>query len=261
MLVASHGGMRTAVLSFALLVAPTFNVHADDAEPDDRLAPTVHADDSAAFGAFSPLVDSPAMPATVVKSFGVYDGARESTAYVVDAQARLASRLQLHAAARYEDNQVSSEGAVQLGVLDGSHHGVNLQLALGYSERGVNEVQAAFAELGLGHYRAGTYLFASTRFDLGLDDGERGGRVGIGSMTMIAPAMYLGMNGRLELDLERDATEPMNESSWSLQVGPALTYVIDRFAVTASGGLASDTPRIQSRELGAFGSVGVGAAF
>jgi hypothetical protein len=257
MLVAFRSGMRRVPLVLAVLVLPAVTAEAEDLD----LAPTLQADDSAAFGAFLPSVDAPARPATVVKTFGLYDGARDRPAYVIDAQARLSRRFQLQAGARYENEDLSSEASLQLGLLDGLIHGFDLQHALGYTERGINEVHAAFAELGVGRYHAGTYLFGTARFDLGLQDSERGGAIGLGSMTMIAPATYVGANGKLRLDLERDAVEPMDESTWSLQVGPALTYVIDRFAITASGGLAGDSPRMESRELGAFGSVGLGAAF
>jgi hypothetical protein len=245
--------MRSAV-GVSVIVLGVATAGAEDLEP------TTRADDSAGVGAMLPLVQSPGIDASVIKLSGLYDGARGTTSYALDGQASISSLVALAAGAELEGDEVSSEVGLQLQALRADDHGVDLQVAAGYSEHGINAVHAAFAEVGIGRHALGGYAFATSRFELGFEDDERGAELGLGSMFAIAPAIHAGAYADLSLDLHA-GTEPMDESSWSLQAGPAATYVVDRYAVTASGGVAVDAPRIGARNTGAFGSVGVATAF
>lgn len=227
----------------------------------EELSATQKADDSAYYGMFLPLSVSPANPATTVRSQGLYDGARDRTALALDGQAQISATFQLRAGATYDGSDLASRAGVGIGLLRDERHGLDLQVAVGWDEAGINEVPAVFGALELGHELGGIYLTGGGRFDLGTEQSERGLSLDLGSLRQIGPALYAGSNARLRFDLERDDTEPMDESTWSLLGGPVVTYVVDRFAVTASGGLAYDKPRMAAREVGAFGLVGVGAAF
>lgn len=227
----------------------------------EELSATQKADDSAYYGMFLPFSVSPANPATTVRSQGLYDGARNRTALALDGQAQISAAFQLRAGATYDGSDLASRAGVGIGLLRDERHGLDLQVAVGWDEAGINEVPAVFGALELGHEVGGIYLTGGGRFDLGTEQSERGLSLDLGSLRQIGPALYAGSNARLRFDLERDETEPMDESTWSLLGGPVVTYVVDRFAVTASGGLAYDKPRMAPREVGAFGLVGVGAAF
>ena len=77
----------------------------------------------------------------------------------------------------------------------------------------------------------------------------------------IAMNLFAGIDTQLEIDLERNADEPMDESSYRLATGPHVSYAVSRYVITGSIGLAMDKPRMESRDIGVFGAVGVGAAF
>ncbi|HEU0035244.1 MAG TPA: hypothetical protein VFQ53_31680 [Kofleriaceae bacterium] len=222
--------------------------------------PTQKTDESAETGAFLPFSDTPATKASRVKTIGVYDGARDSTAVEGDVQAKLSEKFQLDAVLTYEDGEVDPAIAAQLSLTDEDKQGVDLQLAAGWDRAGANQVPAVFAQLSAGRTLAGTYLLGTARFDLGTEQSERGGILDAAAIRSIASAFYAGVDSRLELDLERDAMEPASESTWALHVGPVATYAADHFTITASVGLAADKPRDDAREVGAFVAIGAGAA-
>jgi hypothetical protein len=191
----------------------------------------------------------------------MFDGAADQGSLTLDAQALLTSWLQLQAAATYEDGDLHSRATVQFGILQDDANGLDLQLAAGYAESGANTVPAILAAVSVGHELPGLYATASARFELGTEQSERALVLNLGAIRSISESLYAGLDSELAFDLERDGTEPMDESSYSLHTGPVVTYAVSRVAVTASGGLALDKPRMASREVGAFGLVGIATAF
>lgn len=248
-------GMRALPFAFvALAAAPAL--------ADEALEPTQEAELSARLGSFLPLSISPATPASDVRTFGTYDGARKRAVVSVDTMAMFASWFQLQAGARYEqgDGNVRSRVLAQLGLLEDDKQGLDLQLGLGWQERGINDVMAGRALLAIGHELAHTYVMGSATFDLG-ERNERGLALNAAAIHAVRQDLYVGVDSRVQLDLERDADEPMNESTWDLQAGPVVTYAVRSYTVTASTGVATAKPRMASLETGMFGTIGLGAAF
>jgi hypothetical protein len=228
---------------------------------DEDSWPTEEVELSARTGSFLPFSSSPATPASTVRTFGLFDGATDTGALTLDAQALIASWLQLQAAATYQDGELSSRATVQLGILQDDKNGMDLQIAAGYAENGINTVPAVLASVAVGHELPGMYITGSARFELGIEQSERALVLNLGAVRAVSENLYGGFDSELSFDLERDGTEPMDESSYSLHTGPVLTYAVSRVAVTASGGLSLDKPRMASRSVGAFGLVGLGTAF
>jgi hypothetical protein len=231
------------------------------ARADEDLFPTEEVELSARTGSFLPFSSSPATPASTVRTTGMFDGAADQGSLTLDAQALLTSWLQLQAAATYEDGDLHSRATVQFGILQDDANGLDLQLAAGYAESGANTVPAILAGVSVGHELPGLYATASARFELGTEQSERALVFNLGAIRSISESLYAGVDSELAFDLERDGTEPMDESSYSLHTGPVVTYAVSRVAVTASGGLSLDKPRMASREVGAFGLVGIATAF
>jgi hypothetical protein len=179
----------------------------------------------------------------------------------LDAQALLATWLQLQAAATYEDGDISSRATIQLGILEDDKNGLDLQVAAGYAERGINAVPAVLASLSAGHELPGMYVTGAARFELGTEQSERALALNLAALHSLSPTIYVGLDSEVTFDLERDASEPMDESSHTLHVGPVATYAVSRVAVTASGGMTLDKPRASSTDAGAYGIVGLGTAF
>jgi hypothetical protein len=248
--------MRALPFCFAVLLAGSATARADE-----RLVPTEEVELSARTGSFLPFSSSPATPASTVRTMGEFDGAADQGSLTLDAQALLTSWLQLQAGATYEDGDIHSRATVQLGLLQDDANGLDLQLAAGYAESGVNTVPAVLAAVSVGKELPGLYATASARFELGTEQSERALAFNLGAVRDISEAIYAGVDSELTFDLERDSTEPMRESSYTLHAGPVVTYAVSRVAVTASGGLSLDKPRMAPRDVGAFGLVGVATAF
>jgi hypothetical protein len=248
--------MRALPFCFVVLLGSSATALADE----DSF-PTEEVELSARTGSFLPFSSSPATPASTVRTMGLYDGAADQGSLTLDAQALIASWLQLQAAATYEDGDLTSRATVQLGLLQDDANGLDLQVAAGYAESGANTVPAVLAAISVGHELPGLYVTGAARFELGIEQSERALVLNLGAVRSISESLYGGFDSELAFDLERDGTEPMDESSYTLHAGPVVTYAVSRVAVTASGGLALDKPRMTSRELGAFGLVGVGTAF
>lgn len=236
-------------------------VHTAPALADEQLLPTEEVELSARTGSFLPFTGSPAVPASTVRTFGLYDGATNRGSLTLDARALLATWLQLQAAATHVDGDVSSSATIQLGLLQDEKHGLDLLVAAGYTETGLNTVPAVLASISAGHELPGLYLIGGARFELGTEQSERALALNVATVRSLSPTISVGLDSELTLDLERDASEPMGESSHSLHVGPVVTYSVSRVAVSAGWGVALDKPRMSSSEVGAYGLVGVGTAF
>ncbi len=224
------------------------------------LTTVASADESAETGAFLPLSESPASPTSTVKTVGSYDAAEDMPAVRTTILAKLTELVQVAGALVIEKEEVSSEVSGQLSLLDEDKHSLDLQLAAGWDRSGVNNVRTAFAALSAGRTLAGTYVLAGARFDLGLEQDERGGGIELAAVRPIGSSLYAGVDSRLGLDFERDAEEPMNEATWSLRAAPALMYSVENVTFTGSFGLAAERPRDGERELGVFAAVGMGAS-
>jgi hypothetical protein len=101
-------------------------------------------------------------------------------------------------------------------------------------------------------------VIAATRGELD----ERHGDVRLGAFRRVARRVHLGLDSRLRMDLEGDASEPSGEPDWDVVAGPQGVLSLGRFALTAGGGVSA----VKLREggpatVGARITTGVGSAF
>lgn len=248
--------MRTVSIALALAALPAL------AHADEDSIPTDATFEAGASGMFAPFGSSAASNASTVTMFGHYDTARKRSSVALTPVAQLTTWLQLQGTLSYEDEELQRSFAIALGLLEEDDDGFDLQLGGGWDSAGVNDVDAAFATLAAGRELVGTYVTGRVRYDIGTaTTDERGLQLGLTTARPISMNLFAGIDTQLELDLERDAEEPMTESSYRLTTGPHVSYAVSRYVITGSVGLAVDKPRMESRDLGVFGAVGVGAAF
>jgi hypothetical protein len=248
--------MRTVSLALALAVLPTL------AHADEDSIPTDATFEAASSGMFAPFGDSPAGNASTVRLIGIHNTARERSSVALVPVAQLTPWLQLQGSLTYEDETLERAFAAQLALRDEDDDGFDLRIGGGWDSAGVNEVDAAFVTASAGRAFIGTYVSTRARFDIGTaTTDERGLQLGLTTARPLAMNLFVGLDSQLELDLERNAEEPMDESSWRLTTGPHVSYAVASYVITGSIGLAADKPRMESRDVGMFGAVGVGAAF
>jgi len=229
----------------ALLVAPAL---ADDAR------------EAVQQGGFLPFTQSPAN-VSLVRSFGDYDSARRSTVVQSDVQAKLSEKFQAQADLTYESGSVVPALAMQVSLFDEDKQVIDLQLGGGWTHSGFNQVDAGFLALASGATVRGTYLTSMARFELG-QDAERAGVFGAAAIHEVRTHVFAGVDSKLGVDLERDASEPAHESSWDLQAGPLATFTSGKVQLTASAGFAAQRERTASAsDVGVYGGAGVGGVF
>ena len=229
----------------ALLVAPAL--------ADDAL-------EAVQQGSFLPFTQSPSN-VSLVRTFGSYDSARRSTVVQSDVQAKLSEKFQAQADLTYESGSVAPALSLQLSLLDEDKHGIDLQLGGGWTHSGFNEVDAGFLSLSSGATLGGTYLTSMARFELG-QDAERAGLLGAAAIRQVRRNVFAGVDSRVGVDLERDASEPPNENSWDVHAGPLATVVSGKVQVTASAGFAAQQARTATTgDVGVYGGAGVGGVF
>lgn len=248
--------MRTVSIALVLAALPAL------AHADEDSIPTDATFEAGASGMFAPLGSSAASNASTVKMIGLYDTARKRSSVALTPVAQLTTWLQLQGTLSYEDSTLERSFAFGLGVLEEDDDGFDLQLGAGWDSAGVNDVDAAFVTAAAGRELVGTYISTRVRFDVGtVTTDERGLQLGLTTARPLAMNLFAGLDTQVLVDLERHAEEPMEESSYRLTTGPHVSYAVSRYVITGSVGLAVDKPRMESRDLGVFGAVGVGAAF
>ncbi|HUS29779.1 MAG TPA: hypothetical protein VMZ53_14845 [Kofleriaceae bacterium] len=246
--------MRKLAATLFVLSAPAL-AYADDAVKRD-------ASLSADTATFLPFTDSPGSQSHMVKTLGVYDGARGGAALDTTVEAKLSEKFQLEAQLEVEAGEASPSIEGQFDLLEEKQHGIDLQAAVGVDASGFNEVPAVFAKATVGGHVSGTYLVGDSQFELGTQRGERAAVLGFAGIRDLGGHLYMGFDSRLRVDLEKDMSEPEGEASWDLVAGPLATYATGRYAITAALGLSGTEPRdAMTSDVGAFASLGVGAVF
>lgn len=249
---------RMRTVSFALVLATLPAL----AHADEESAPTDATFLAASSGMFAPFGESPAGNASTVKVIGQYDTARNRSVVALTPVAQLNTWFRIQASLAYEDAALERSFSVQFGLLEEDQDGFDVQLGGGWDSAGINDVDAAFVTAAAGTQLLGAYVSTRARFDIGTaTTDERGLQLGLTTSRAIAGNLFAGVDTQLDLDLERNADEPTDESTWRLTSGPHVTYAIKHYAIIGSVGLAADQPRMTSRQVGMFGAVGVGAAF
>jgi hypothetical protein len=195
---------------------------------------------------------------------GGYDSAQGGVVFDSTAQAALVGPVSLRAGVGYVGPNGAVRPSVSLTVdaLRQERHGVDLAVYAGYQGQGFNTVPAANVLVAVGRSFGRVNLLANVGYGYGLDEGEHFGEARLAALVRVTPTFRLGLDSRARLDLERDADEPENEPDWDLVAGPEATLSIDRFVLSAGGGLSAIQYRLSSDvRVGAQGHLSFGATF
>jgi hypothetical protein len=252
-------GVRFA---FCFAVLTTAHAHAQD---DGDEPPPSTASAAAAAGNFMPFVESARgdTQRAFVATQGGYDSVRDSGVLRATAQARVYGRLSARGSVRYgeaEEKRVQPELGLKLDGLYQERHGLDLAVAASYEPEGFNTTPAASLRIALARSFGATQLVGNVGYGASLD-GERHGEARLGLLHAVLPDLRLGLDSRFRIDLERDDDEPAGEPDWDLAAGPTASYVLGPVVLSASGGASALKLRFADTHVGAFGSIGLGAAF
>jgi hypothetical protein len=140
--------------------------------------------------------------------------------------------------------------------------GIDLAVGGDYDVVGFNGVPAVVTRTALGANAGTLRLQGNAAFGLGLEQHERFGQLGLAGLAPVAQALYVGVDSRARVDLERDSMEPPEELDWDMQAGPVATLALGRFAVSATGGVSAWKQRTHEQaKVGAVAALGLDAAF
>lgn len=140
--------------------------------------------------------------------------------------------------------------------------GVDLAVGGDYELVGFNGVSSVLTRAAVGGDIGALRVQGNAGFGLGLEQGERYGDLRLSGLHPVASSLYVGIDSRARMDLERDAMEPTGELDWDMQAGPVATMTLGRFAIMANGGVSAWKQRSHdTAKVGASGSLGLGAVF
>ena len=170
-----------------------------------------------------------------------WDQARRGRIYDTSAEAQLSGPVSVSAGARYDGpgTVASPHVELRLDALRQAAHGLDLAVAAGYVDAGFNTVPAAVFTLAAGRRVGRSYLLGNVAYGQGLQDGERSGELRLAALRSITGAVQVGIDTRLQIDLERDHDEPAGETDWESRTGLVASYAWDRFVVMSSAGVAA----------------------
>jgi hypothetical protein len=197
-------------------------------------------------------------------AYGGADLAKRAPVMIGTFDATLIERITLHTTMTNVgmSNLLRPSVGLLVDVTRVEESGVDLALGGDYELVGFNSVPSAVARTAIGANAGSLRLQGNAAFGLGLERQERYGQVGFSGLAPVADALYVGVDSRARMDLERDDMEPSGELDWDMQAGPVATLALGRFAVSATGGVSAWKQRTHEQaKVGAVGAVGVGAAF
>ncbi len=257
----------SAVAAAGALAAAPGPVRADDhdevLEDHDVSIAAAHSAEAGAFliSALSPRSDG--RRGLVTGSIG-WDRARSGSVYETTVEARLLGPLSLTAGALHDGpgTRASAHFELRLDALHQATQGLDLAVAAGYTDAGLNTVPAAVLKLAVGRNVGASYVLANVVYDQGLEDGERAGELRLAALYPVARAAHVGIDSRLQMDLEHDNDEPAGEVDWEWRSGLVASYTWDRFVLTGGGGVSA--LRLRSGgpvEVGPVVTAGIGTVF
>lgn len=259
----------SAIAAAGALAAAPQPVRADDSDGvdvlDDEHAPSAgtHSAEAGAFliSALSPRSEGRRGLVTVS---GGWDRARDGAIYDTTIEANLLGPLSLSAGALHDGpgTSASTHFELRLDALHQARHGLDLAIAGGYTDAGLNTVPAAVLRLAVGRNVGASYLLANVVYDHGLEEGERSGELRLAALYPVARAVHIGIDSRLQIDLERDSDEPSGEVDWDWRSGLVASYAWNQFVFTGGGGISA--LRLRSGGPTAVGPVvtaGLGTVF
>ncbi|HEY0478782.1 MAG TPA: hypothetical protein VGD37_14790, partial [Kofleriaceae bacterium] len=118
-------------------------------------------------------------------------------------------------------------------------YGLDAAVAAGYSDAGFNTVPAAVLKIAIGRNVGASYLLANLVYEHGLQQGERAGELRLAALYPVARAAHVGIDSRLQIDLERDGDEPAGETDWEWRSGLVASYAWNRIVFTGGGGISA----------------------
>jgi hypothetical protein len=196
---------------------------------------------------------------------GGYGGAEKGAVFQTVIEAQVYGRVSLRAGGEYTElgGKFRPEVGLRLDALRQERNGVDLAVVGGYESSGFNTVRAVTARVAVSRAFGDTRLVSNLGCGFGVDEGERYGDFRLAGLQALTDKLHVGLDSRLRVDLERDASEPAGEPSWELTTGPVASYALGRFVLTASGGLSALKLRQgdTSNHVGAIGTLGLGAVF
>jgi len=238
----------------------------DDEENDDgqRL---LDARESQRSGAFLPWTLGPSVSSQRALGFvtGGYDAAWSRGLFEAGAEAVVWGPIALRAGGSYVEAQerVRPWFGAHAQLLRQQRHGVDGALAVQYRAGGFNLVPALESSLALGRHGERSGLFLQATYGVGLQDGERYVDVRVAATRSLGEHALVGVEGRSQVDLEREWPEPAGEPAYDLRVGPFVSYAAGAYVFTGQAGMGAvkfratgDAPR-----TGLLGSLGVGRVF
>jgi hypothetical protein len=264
-----HAARRPLTAALALCAAALSPVAAG-AEPQDAAPPgegaAADAGRSARTGAFLPFTMSARSDTqrALVSMQGGYDTARAGPVFQSVVEAQVAGPLSLRAGGSYlgPSGQLRPDVGAKLDLLRQGRHGVDLAFAAGYEAQGFNLTPAIAARVALARTSGATTLLGNLGYGVGTEQGEHHGDARLAALRRVGRNLHLGLDSRFRVDLERDQDEPAGEPDWELVAGPAASYALGRFVISASGGVSVLQLRLQDdRHLGVLGTMGLGAVF
>lgn len=247
-------GGRELAVALLLTVAPGLVDRGGSARAEEEAAeapPVRSAATSASRGAFLPWTmgaRSDAHRGLVFVQWG-YDGAARCGLYQLVAEAQLFGRLSLRAGGNYlgEGDTLRPDVGLRVDLLRQELQGLDLALVRVYEAKGFNSVRAATARVALSRAFGETRLIGNLGYGFGLQDDERYGDFRHAVLRRVANRLTLGVDARLRIDLERDASEPAGEPAWEVVGGPLVAYTLDRYVVSATLGYSAMKYRLVDR--------------
>jgi hypothetical protein len=250
-----------ATLLFPLAVAADPLALERDVTSDDDTSLAMRVDE----GALDAWTLAPVQSrGAVLASLGGYDAAQDrpmlSSTLAMTPHAGVTLHVALDQPSTVSDVHPSFGALV--GVLRQQRVGVDLAVGAEYASIGWNGVPAAIARIAAARSFGTLRLQANAAFGLGVVEGERYGDLRASALQRIGTRMWLGLDSRARVDLERDDDEPEGEASWDLQAGPSATYRTGPVALTALAGISALQLRAGGGpRLGPLLALGLGTAF
>jgi len=234
---------------------------------EDEIQTKAEIDDTVAAGTVLPYTVGARheRPGMLIFGYGGADQAKRAPVMLGTLDATLIDRVTIHATMTNVgmSNVLKPNVGMMFDVARGAEYGgVDLALGGDYEFVGFNGVPTLLSRAAIGGDIGELRLQGNAGFGLGIEEGERYGTVALSGLHPVAQSLYVGLDSRARIDLERDAMEPTGEMDWDMQAGPVATLALGRFAVMANGGMSAWKLRSQSTaKVGVTGSVGLGAVF
>lgn len=259
------------ILGLALVATPAVAEgrlkHHTPGVQEDELQVKAEIEDTVAAGTVLPFTVGARheRPGMLLFGYGGGDLAKRAPVMLGTLDATLVDRVTIHATMTNVgmSNVLKPNVGMMFDVARNAEYG-GIDLALGgdYEFVGFNGVPTLLTRAAIGGDIGELRLQGNAGFGLGIEEGERYGDLRLSGLHPVAQSLYVGLDSRARIDLERDAMEPSGEMDWDLTAGPVATLALGRFAVMANGGVSAWKLRSQeTSKVGVTGSVGLGAVF